>query len=133
MNKFVISESGMFLIKYHFVFCPRYRRRIFKYDGVTERFKEMVREVCEKEGMELFSIECGEDYAHIHLSGLPNLSPYTIMRLIRTYTNTKIREEFEFLSKMPSVWTKDFLVETGETLDKGILEYYVETQKTRTN
>lgn len=30
------------MTNYHFVFCPRYRRKIFLYQGVEKRFKELV-------------------------------------------------------------------------------------------
>lgn len=130
-NKFKITDNTTSYILYHFVICPRYRRRIFKFDGVEKRFGEVVKQVCEKEGFELKSIECGYDYAHlVILCNDPFLSPAEIIRKIKVSSNTTIKEEFEELSKMPSVWTKNFLVSTKE-LDWSMIEYYVTRQQSR--
>ena len=132
-NKYTTTETTMSLINYHFVFCPRYRRKIFEIEGVTERFKEMVREICEEEAITVKSIECSENYAYIVVSSPPTLSPYTIMRLIKKDTNIKIRKEFEPLANMPSVWTKNFFVSTEDKVNKEMISYYVHSQRTRTN
>ena len=36
------------MINYHFVFCPRYRRKLFLVDGFETRFKELVTQICEQ-------------------------------------------------------------------------------------
>ena len=36
------------MINYHFVFCPRYRRKLFLVDGFEARFKELVTQICEQ-------------------------------------------------------------------------------------
>lgn len=36
------TATTVSLVNYHFVFCPRYRRKIFLIDGVEARFKELV-------------------------------------------------------------------------------------------
>ncbi|MGH4137802.1 transposase, partial [Clostridium sp.] len=41
------------LINYHFIFCPRYRRKIFLIPNVEERFKHMVKCVCEDIDIEI--------------------------------------------------------------------------------
>ncbi|WP_367303522.1 transposase, partial [uncultured Dubosiella sp.] len=44
MNKqYRCSQTTVSMVRYHFVFCPRYRRKIFLIPGVEERFKELVR------------------------------------------------------------------------------------------
>ena len=45
-SKYLYTKTTVSLIRYHFVFCPRYRRKIFLVDGVEERFKQLTREIC---------------------------------------------------------------------------------------
>ena len=40
-NQYQHTKTTVSLIHYHFVFCPRYRRKIFKIPGVEARFKEL--------------------------------------------------------------------------------------------
>ncbi|HFR4168402.1 TPA: transposase, partial [Bacillus cereus] len=46
MNDYRRTKTTVSLINYHFVFCPRYRRKIFLNTKVEERFKELVQEIC---------------------------------------------------------------------------------------
>lgn len=39
-NKYRRTKTTVSLINYHFVFCPRYRRKIFNIPGVEIRFKK---------------------------------------------------------------------------------------------
>ena len=47
-NKYRRTQTTVSLINYHFVFCPRYRRKIFLIPNVEERFKHMVKFICEE-------------------------------------------------------------------------------------
>ncbi|MBQ3962495.1 MAG: transposase, partial [Erysipelotrichaceae bacterium] len=38
-NDYRRTKTTVSLINYHFVFCPRYRRKIFNIPGVAESFK----------------------------------------------------------------------------------------------
>ncbi|HDR6739871.1 TPA: transposase, partial [Bacillus thuringiensis] len=46
MNDYRRTKTTVSLINYHFVFCPRYRRKIFLNTKLEERFKELVQEIC---------------------------------------------------------------------------------------
>jgi putative transposase len=46
------------------VWCPRYRRKVLV-DGVAERPKEIVREVCGQLGAEVLEIEVMPDHLHL--------------------------------------------------------------------
>lgn len=47
-NKYRHTKTTVSLINYHFVFCPRYRRKIFLIPNVEERFKELVKMKCKE-------------------------------------------------------------------------------------
>ncbi|HIS60791.1 MAG TPA: transposase, partial [Candidatus Scybalomonas excrementigallinarum] len=42
-NNYRHTNTTVSLINYHFVFCPRYRRKIFLIPKVEQRFKELVK------------------------------------------------------------------------------------------
>lgn len=44
-------------INYHFVFCPRFRRKIFDIPGVEERFREMVSFIYKKNAILILAME----------------------------------------------------------------------------
>lgn len=91
----------------------------------------MVKEKCEKLEIDIIFIECNKDHTHIFLNCLPTLSPADIMKYLKGYTSKLLREEFEHLSKMPSLWTRNYFVSTAENISNQTIKMYVESQKKR--
>lgn len=130
-NKYRKTKTTVSLINYHFVFCPRYRRKIFDIPNVEARFKEIVKEICDELEIEIIAIECDRDHTHIFLNCLPTLSPSDIMNKIKGVSSKLIRKEFDELSKMPSLWTRSYFVSTAGNVSSETIKKYVESQKTR--
>lgn len=125
------TQTTVSLINYHFVFCPRYRRKIFNIRGVEERFKELTTIECNKYGIEILAMECHIDHVHMFVSVLPQLSIPEIMKYIKGATSHQLRNEFIELQNMPSLWTRSYFVSTAGNVSSETIKWYVDTQKTR--
>lgn len=68
---------------------------------MEERFKEIVKEVCDSLSIEIFAIECDKDHTHMFLNALPPLSPSDIMAKIKGVSSKILREEFPYLLIFP--------------------------------
>ena len=130
-NEYRHTNTTVSLINYHFVFCTRYRRKIFLIQKVEERFKELIDEKCKELNIKIIAIECDKDHVHIFLNCIPTQSPADIMQYIKGYTSKILRKEFEQLAKMPSLWTRSFFVSTAGNVCSDTIKKYVENQKTR--
>lgn len=109
-NRYRYTRTTVSLINYHFVFCPRYRRKIFLIPNVERRFKELVAIKCKELEVEIIAIECEKDHAPMFLNCLPTLSPADIMRQLKGYTSKILREEFPKLSTAVALDNKLFCV-----------------------
>lgn len=119
MNKrYRRTKTTVSLINYHFVFCPKYRRKIFLFPGVEERFKTYTKEICEQKKIQF--LQC-----------LPDQSPSDIMRWIKGASSRTLRDEFPELAGMTSLWTRSFFVSTAGSVSSDTIQRYVEEQKTR--
>ena len=125
------SATTVSYLCYHFVFCPKYRRRIFLIPEVEERFKFWTRQTCQQNDIEILAMECHIDHVHLFLNTPPKMSPAEIMKIIKGGTSHKLRDEFEFLSRMTSLWTRSYFVSTAGQVSAETIQRYVETQKTR--
>ena len=130
-NKYRTTKTTVSLINYHFIFCPRYRRKIFLIPNVEERFKYIVKFICEEIEIEVIAIECDKDHTHMFLNCLPTLSPSDIMQKIKGATSRVLRDEFPELKKMPSLWTRSYFVSTAGSVCSETVKKYVENQKKR--
>lgn len=131
MGKYKKSKTTVSLINYHFVFCPRYRRKIFLRTDVEERFKQLVHEVCDELGIEPIAIECDQDHTHLFLNAPPTLSPASIMAKIKGVSSKTLREEFSHLQHLPSLWTRSYFVSTAGDVSSETIKWYVKQQKKR--
>ena len=112
-------------------FVQDYRRKIFLIPNVEKRFKELVKIKCKELEIEIIAIECDKDHSHMFLNCPPVLSPSDIIQYIKGYTSKILREEFNELSKMPSLWTRSYFVSTAGNVCSETIKKYVESQKKR--
>ena len=129
-NEYRISKTTVSLINYHFVFCPRYRRKIFVNSDVDARFKSLVQEISQENEWRIIAIETDKDHCHLFINVKPTNSPSEIMKLIKGKTSIILRQEFEHLSKMPSLWTRSYFVSTAGNVSSDTIKRYVENQRT---
>ena len=130
-NEYKHTKTTVSLINYHFVFCPRYRRKIFNIEGLEQRFKELVIRECGRCGIEILAMECYVDHVHMFVSVLPIMSIPEIMKHVKGATSIQLREDFPQLKAMPSLWTRSYFVSTADSVSAETIKQYVETQKTR--
>ncbi|MBE1554518.1 IS200/IS605 family transposase [Sporosarcina limicola] len=131
INDYRRTKTTVSLINYHFVFCPRYRRKIFLDTKVEERFKVLVQEICEELAIAIVAMETDKDHVHLFLNTLPILSPADIMAKIKGATSKRLREEFSHLMHLPSLWTRTYFVSTAGNVSSEAIKQYVESKKKR--
>jgi putative transposase len=130
-NEYKHTKTTVSLIKYHLVFCPKYRRKIFDIEGVEERFKELTAAECRKHDIDILAMECHRDHVHMFVSVYPQQGIPDVVRLIKGATSFQLREEFPQLKGMSSLWTRSYFVSTAGDVSSETIEWYIKTQKTR--
>lgn len=128
-NNYRRTATTVSLINYHFVFCPRYRRKIFLIKGVEDRFKKLINQICKELNISIIVLECDKDHVHMFLNCLPTLSPSDVMAKLKGTTSKILREEFKQLCRMPSLWTRSYFVSTTGKVCSETIKQYVENQK----
>ena len=53
--------------KYHIVFAPKYRRKVF-FDEKREAVREIIKTLCDWKGVEIIEVEVCADHAHLLLA-----------------------------------------------------------------
>lgn len=125
------TSTTVSMLNYHFVFCPRYRRKIFLIDGLEARFKELVTQICEQNDMVVLAMECHSDHCHLFVNCPPKMSPADVMRLVKTNTGRILMMEYPALAKAQSLWTRSYFVSISSNVSNETIKKYIESQKTR--
>lgn len=107
------------MINYHFVFCPRYRRKLFLVDGFEARFKELVTQICEQNDIVILAMECHIDHCHLFVNAPPTLSAAEIMKESLQYNMETLNSAFPAFLEMHEN-TKRRLQAVGSSLPASI-------------
>lgn len=124
------TNTTVSLVNYHFVFCPRYRRKVLK-PPIDERFKTLVFEICKENQWNVIAMEVMPDHVHLFLNALPTDSPAEMMARIKGVTSRILRLEFPHLQHLKSLWTRSYFVSTAGNVSSETVKHYVESQKKR--
>ena len=131
MDKYKRTRTTVSLLNYHFVFCPRYRRKVFLIDGLEDYFKSLVVQICGQNGVDILAMECHVDHCHLFVSMPPTMSPSEFMKIIKLNTSGALRHTFSDHLKSPTLWTRSFFVSTAGDVSSETIKKYVLSQKTR--
>ena len=127
-NNYQKTGNRVYNLNYHIVFCPKYRRKCLVGE-VKERCEVLIREkVAELEG-EVVALEIMPDHVHLFVAAPPDHAPNFIVSQVKGMTSRILRQDFPFLLKMPSLWTRSFYVGSVGHASDSVVRAYIENQK----
>lgn len=125
------TRHATYAIRYHFVFCPKYRRPVLQ-NRIAERLARLIPEAIERLQGRVFNLTIQPDHVHLFVEIPPELSPAQVMHRVKGYTAHTLREEFPGLkSRLPSLWTRSYYVGTAGRVSDATIQRYIEDQRGR--
>ena len=124
MDKNSLSHTS-WNCKYHIVFAPKYRRKVF---FGQKRFEigGIIRELCRWKGVELLSAEACPDHIHILVAIPPKMSVSSFMGFLKGKSSLMIYEKWgnmKFKYRNRQFWCRGYYVDTVGKNEKKIAEY----------
>jgi putative transposase len=111
--------------KYHIVFTPKYRRKIF-YNQKRIEIGKILRELCEWQEVKIIEAEVCPDHIHMFVSIPPKLSVSKFMGILKGKSSLIIFQRWSNLKyKFGQLcfWCRDYYVDTVGKNAKRIAEY----------
>ena len=100
--------------KYHIVFAPKYRRKVF-YEEHRLEVREILRKLCEWKGVEIIEGEVCPDHVHMLVSIPPKMSVSVFMGILKGKSATIIFQKWgnmKFAYRNREFWCKGYYVDT---------------------
>ena len=120
------GSHSIFDLKYHIIWCTKYRYRVLTKE-VAQRTREIIRDICASNYVDILSGNVSPDHIHILVSVPPSISISKLMQYIKGKSGRKLLQEFEQLKKRywgQHVWSRGcFAVTVGNLNDKQVQEY----------
>jgi putative transposase len=129
MNGRTHTRHATYDIRYHFVFCPKYRRPVLA-GAVGERLQAIMPQIIGQLGGEVLNITVQPDHVHLFVEIPPTLAPRQVMHRVKGVSSHRLRQEFPHLrSRLPSLWTRAYDVGTAGKVSEATIQRYIEAQK----
>src|SRR5579884_1735617 len=103
-------------ITYHFVWGPM-RAKACLSDLVAARLRDLIAERARELACEPVALVILPDRVYLAAAAPPTLAPHSIISQVKAYTSRVLRDEFPELTRIPSLWTRAYLVMAGDQLD----------------
>ena len=111
--------------KYHVVFAPKYRRKVFYVDKRLE-IGAILRQLCEWKGVNILNAEVCPDHVHMLIEIPPKMSVSTFMGYLKGKSSLMIYEKWgnmKYKYKNREFWCRGYYVDTVGKNTKAIDEY----------
>ncbi len=111
--------------KYHIVFAPKYRRKVF-YEQERMEIGQILRTLCKRKEVNLLEAEACPDHIHILVEIPPKISISNFMGYLKGKSSLAIYEKWgnmKYKYKRRSFWCRGYYVDTVGKNTKKIREY----------
>ena len=111
--------------KYHIVFAPKYRRKVF-YGEKRRAIGEILRKLCEWKGVGIVEAEVCPDHIHMLLMIPPKMSVSGVVGYLKGKSSLMIYERFgelKFKYRNREFWCRGYFVDTTGKNPAKIQEY----------
>ena len=130
MKQYRTGSHTIYQCHYHFLFIPKYRKPILRGE-IGERARDIIREVCKANDIEILKGHIRPDHVHLLLSVPPTMAPSRVMNAIKGRTSNRLMRDFRSLNRQfwgRHLWARGYFVATSGNVTDDVLRRYIEEQ-----
>ena len=121
----------VYRVAYHFVWVPRYRRKILIGD-VVNKLEELIRGICIARGWEVEALTVQPDHVHLFVGCPPREAPARVMNVIKSITARELYVEYPRLRRSHwggRLWADGYYVgSAGDHVTSDLIKRYLKYQ-----
>jgi len=124
-----VSSNTVYNVGYHIIWCPKYRRKVLVGE-IESRLRELLTKKASEIHVVICKMEIMPDHVHLFIKTHPGNAPHHVVQQFKGYTSRIMRQEFKSLrTKLPSLWTRSYYLETIGHISEDVIRRYIEDQK----
>ena len=122
------TRYAKFLLAYHFIWCPKYRRSILDRPEIVDVTRKVIEARIAELGCTLIALEIMPDHIDLSLSAPPRLSPAGLAGKIKGGSGSTLASRFPELKKKGSIWSRSYFCATTGSVSSEVIRQYIESQ-----
>ena len=108
-----------------------YRRKVLV-GKIETRLKKLIEQKAKELNVEIGKMEVMPDHVHLFVKARPVHSPQYLVAQFKGFTSHELRKEFpELKSKLPTLWTRSYYVESIGHISEETIKKYIDEQKNK--
>ena len=124
-------------LKYHFVWCPKYRRLALK-GNIGKYVTKIIYEIAERYDFRVLELAVMPDHVHLFVAASPNVAPAGLIRTVKSITARKTFERYPSVKRIlwgGAFWERGYFVMSSGTgtTDEMIRKYIKEQNDDQAN
>ena len=127
------TSHAVYDTKYHLVWCPKYRKKLFAQDYLRERAVELFNEIAEEYDFHIEELEVAENHVHVFLSFPPRYSVSEVVKTLKSISARELFREYPSIKKQlwkGELWEDGYFVRTvGDKVTSDIIKKYIKQHK----
>jgi putative transposase len=130
MTEYVHGSHSVFLIHLHIVWITKYRKKILTGD-VALKVRELIREICQKETVEIIKGHVSADHVHLFVSIRPKTCVSKLLQMLKGRTSHSLMMQFQSLQKQywgRHMWARGYFCCSSGNITDETIEQYIENQ-----
>lgn len=100
----------------------------FSWGPIWQRLQHLILEVAKENGGKVIELAIQPDHVHLFLGSNPRTLPTDLARLIKGRSAHVLREEYPFLKRLPSLWTRSTFYSTAGNVSSETIQHAIEKQ-----
>ena len=119
-------------LKYHFVWCPKYRKMILK-GNIGKYVAHVIYEIAERYDFEVVELAVMPDHVHLFVSAAPENSPAHLLQVIKSITAREVFKRFPGIKRFlwgGALWERGyFVMSSGTGTTDEMIRQYIKDQR----
>ena len=129
MSRYRRNAGATFSLRYHLVWCPKYRRPVLT-PPHDSRLKEIITEVATEADMIVHALKIMPDHVHLLVEADPTLAVAAIVNRFKGRSSRLMCSEFPALrSRRPTLWSRSDYAGSVGHVSADTVHAYIAAQK----
>ena len=130
MSEYRHGSHSVFLIHLHLVWITKYRKPVLVGD-VAFQTRELIREICRSESVEIIKGHIAKDHIHLFVSIPPQVTISRLVQRLKGKSSFKLLHSFESLRRQywgRHLWARGYFSCSSGNVTDEIIKQYIEQQ-----
>ena len=127
------NSSSVCNINYHFVWCPKYRKKVL--DGALgSALQKIIEAICISRNWEIIELKVMPDHIHLFVSPMPYDSPTAIIKILKGVSARLLFKQYPELVKnfrRGHIWSPSYYIGTAGNMSAETIQRYIQQQETQ--